>query len=267
MARFADIFEYTEYRPFLGAYYSARKAADRNFSHRFIAKHVHAGSSGWFADIVKGRANLSDTQMLRLTRLLAEYFELLVRFDQAGSLDEKNLLFTRLLAQKGIKPELVGKENFEYYSEWHHSAIRELLFFYDFAGDYAALGKKLRPTLPAADAKRSVLLLEKLGFLRRDAQGRCKPNPGVLKKDPSFRSIHVANLHKANAALAVDSLSLFPKEDRDISAMTLALSEEGFRKAKEELKAMRARLLALAHSEAKPAKVFQCNFHMFPVTE
>lgn len=266
------IFDYTDYRRFLADSYRVRKQADRRFSHRAIAKAVRAGSAGWFADIVKGRTNLSGNHMVALARLLelkpaeSEYFEILVRFDQAGSVDEKNLYFRRLAALKGVKSELVGADRFEYYSEWYHGVIRELLFFHDFRGDFAALGRKLHPAIGAAEARRSIQLLTSLGFIRKEASGGYRPVETTLQKDPAFKALHLANYLKAQAALGMDSLERFPKEERDISSMTLSLSESAFQRAKEEIRALRQRLLALTEEDGSPEKVYQCNFHMFPAT-
>jgi uncharacterized protein (TIGR02147 family) len=268
-----DIFAFVNYRLFLDAYYRARKAVDPRYSHRFIAAHVRTGSAGWFSDIVKGRANLNGSHvvalvgLMRLDRREADYFETLVRFDQAGSVDEKNLHYRRLLSLKGVKPELVGKERFEFYSEWYHAVIRELLFFHDFRGDFGALAKRLNPSISAPEARRSIRLLESLGFIRRNAQGGYKPTSEFLKKDPAFKALHLANYMKANITLGLASLEAVPKEERDISTMTLSLSEEGFAKAKEEIRALRDRLLALTEADAAPSKVIQFNFHAFPVTK
>lgn len=267
-----SIFDYVDYRRFLDDSYRSRKAVDAKFSQRFIAHQVKAGSAGWFSDIVKGRTNLSGNHMLALSRLLkltppeAEYFETLVRFDQAGSVDEKNLHYKRLLSSKGVKPELVGMDRFEFYSEWYHGAIRELLFFHDFRGDFAALARKLQPSISVPEARRSIELLLGLGFIHLEAGGRHVPTAVTLKKDPAFKALHFANLMKSNMALGMESLDTFAKEERDISGVTLSLSAEGFRKAKEEIRALRERLVALTESDDKPEHVFQFNLHAFPLT-
>lgn len=268
-----DIYEFAEYRVFLDAYYRARRTQDPKFSHRYIAAQVRSGSAGWFADILKGRTNLSATHRIALVKMLglkeaeSAYFECLVNIDQAGSVEEKNIHFKRLLTLKGVKPELIGSERFEYYSEWYHSVIRELLFFHDFKGDYAELSKMLRPPIQAAEARKSIRLLEGLGFIKRQSSGTFRPVHTTVKKDPAFRAMHFANFMKANTRLGIESLETLPKEERDISTMTLSLSSEGFLKAKEEIRMLRERLLALTQADKTPDRVYQFNFHGFPVTK
>lgn len=271
-AAFVNVFDYVDFREFLAAYYLARKSREPKFTHRYISAHVRTGSAGWFSDILKGRTNLSDNHLVLLVRLMclksteAEYFELLVRYSQAGSTDEKSLHYMKLLSLKGVKTDLIGAEQFEFYSEWYHSAIRELLLFHPFRGDFAGLGKKLNPAISAADAKKSILLLEKLGFIKKTASKGYASVDATLKKDSNFKSIHLAHFLKSNCALGTESIDRIPKEERDISAMTISLSRNGFLKAKEEIRALRERILALAKTDENPDKVFQCNFHMFPIT-
>lgn len=267
-----NIFAYADYRKYLSDAYQARKSFDPGFSQRFIAQKVRGSSAGWFSDIVKGRSNLSGRHMIPLVKLLrldereAAYFEALVRYDQAGSAEERNLHYQRLIALKGVKPELVGKDQFEFYGAWYHGVIREMLFFRPFAGDYAALARSLRPPIRALQARDSIRLLERLGFIRRGPDGVCRAVAATLKKDPAFRTLNVQNFLRTNMALAMDSLERFPKEERDISTLTLSLSEAGFAKAREELRSLRERLLALMQADPDPDKVFQCNLHLFPVT-
>lgn len=267
-----NIFDFVDYRVFLDLAYKEQKTLNPSFSHRFIASRMGAGSAGWFADLVKGRINLSGNHMVALAKLFGlgsaerEYFEALVLFDQAGSTDEKNVRYRKLLSLKGVKPDLVGQDRFEFYSEWHHAVIRELLFFHDFRGNYAALAKKLQPTIGIQDAKRSIRLLESLGFIRKTAGGGFKPTQATLKKDPAFKALNFANYVKANIDLGAESLESFTKDERDISTMTLSLSAGAYQRAKEEIRALRERLLALTETDESPERVYQFNFHAFPVT-
>ncbi|MEO6096574.1 MAG: TIGR02147 family protein [Fibrobacteria bacterium] len=270
--KFADVFSFVDYRQFLKEYYKSRKAFDPGFSHRFIASQIRATSTGWFSDLVNGRTNISGNHLIKLVQLLdlsgaeAEYFTILVQYDQAGTLEGKTQLYRKLFAIKGVRPELVGKDRFEFYSEWYHAVIRELLFFHDFNGDPSTLAKILHPPISVTEAKKSLRLLEGLGFIRKGPAGTYKSLPATLKKDPAFKSLHLDSYFKSNIRLGAESLETIAKEERDISTMTLPLSKSGFEKAKEEIRALRNRLLALTQSDTSPEKVYHCNFHIFPVT-
>jgi uncharacterized protein (TIGR02147 family) len=268
-----NIFTYTDFRAYLGDYYKARKETDKKFSHRYIQEKVGAGSPGWFADLVKGRGTLSGNHMVSLATLLQlsrsemDYFEAMVSYSQAGSHEEKNRHFQKMLTFKEVRSDLVGIDRIEFFGKWYHTAIRELLFFYPFRGDYAALGKKLSPPIRQSEAKESVLLLERLGFVEPNDIGGYRSKDATLKKDPNFPSIVMANFLKTNIELAVEALDRYPKEERDISALTLSLSEEAFAKVKDDIRALRKRILALTETDKHPTKVYQCNFQFFPLSQ
>ena len=268
-----DIFQFTDFRSYLADTYAFRKSKDRRFSHRYINGKVGASSSGWFSDVVKGRIVLSASYRLKIARVLGlrpkevDYFEAIVAFSQAASSEEKDRCFKKILSFKEVKTDLVGRDRFEYYSRWYHAAIRELLFFWDFQDNYAALAGQLIPPIKTSEAKKAVQLLERLRFISRNPQGRFVPETGALKKDASFKADNLANYHRANLELAIGALEICPKEFRDISALTLSFSPQGFAKAAEEVRSLRKRLLVLMREDSFPEKVYQCNFQMFPVTK
>jgi uncharacterized protein (TIGR02147 family) len=268
-----SIFSYSDYRVFLKDAYEERRGMDPKFSHRFIAGKIGVSSSGWFTEVIKCRVNLAGTHLVKLAVLFllenneTDYFECLVQYNQAASTEERNRYFKKLVSFKEMQVDLVGQEKFEFYSKWYYSALRELLFFHDFKGDYTALAKKLHPPIKASQAKEGIRLLELLGFIQKDAQGCFRPRTSTLKKDTSFRSLFTANYLKANMELGMDALERFPKEERHVSTMTLSYSRPGFQKALAELVAMRKRLVDLMDEDDHPDKAFQLNLQLFPITK
>jgi uncharacterized protein (TIGR02147 family) len=271
-AQDVNIFAYTDFRKYLADYYQARKKAEAKFSHRFIQEKVGASSAGWFADVLKGRTNLAGNHIVRLAKLMllkpteTDYFESMVQFGQAGSLEERNRYFHKMLAFKEVRADMVGMDRLEFYSKWYHGAIRELLFFHPFRGDYAELARKLSPPIRQSEARESVALLERLGMVEPNAIGGYKSKDAVLKKDSSFPSVVMANFLKANMELAIEALDRYSKEERDVSALTISLSEQAFAQVRDDVRALRKKILAMTEVDTAPTKVYQCNFQFFPVS-
>jgi len=267
-----DIFGYLDFRQYLRDFYAAKKAGKRIFSHRFIIGKVRATSPGWFADILAGRTRLTGAQSARLIPLLdlrageEAYFEALVRYGQASGPEERERCRGKLMELREVKAEIVGQDQFDFYSLWYLPVIREILLTTDFRGDFKALGRSLRPALSGTRARRAILLLEGLGLIRQDAKGRYAPVTRTVRKDSSRRSGHVHAYLKANMRLAARALDDLDKDERDISALTLTLSGENLARAKEELRALRRKLLALADLAQDGGKIYQCNLQLFPVT-
>ncbi|MGB7567714.1 MAG: TIGR02147 family protein [Chitinivibrionales bacterium] len=268
-----NIFNYASYRVFLNDYYHFLKQQDNKFSHRLIAYKTGSSSAGWFSDVVGGRINLTGTYLLKLSRLFKltarekSYFEVLVGYDQAGSLDEKNAFMEKMMSFKELNASIVNKNQFAFYSTWYIPAIRELLFCHDFKDDYKALAKELSPPISPQRAKKAIEILKSLGFVKANRSGHLKPCDPIIKKDPHFKSLHWANFMRANMELGIEALDRFKKENRDISAVTICLSEEGKNRASEEIAELRKKLLAISEQDQKRNNVFQCNIQLFPLTD
>ena len=94
-----SIFDYQNYRLFLIDFLNDKKQHEKGFSQRDILKKMGISSSGFLANVLSGRNNLTTTQIALLARVLkfkkseTAYFEALVLFTQAKTLDEKNLYY------------------------------------------------------------------------------------------------------------------------------------------------------------------------------
>jgi uncharacterized protein (TIGR02147 family) len=271
-SRLPDVTVYTDFRKFLRDCYDLQKKRDPKFSHRYFGKKAGYVSSSAFADILKGRRNLSALGALRLARAFGlgksdeEYLLHLVQFNQAGSLEVKNLHYARMLALARIPLDVISPDKYEYFSKWYHAALRELLYFAPCDGDFKALGRRLDPPVPAAKVKQSIALLEKLGMIKKDAEGRFRQTSALLTADSLGESLHVENFQAETMRLAIESLSRHAPEARDMSTLTATLSAESLVKAKAAIKALRQCILALAEKDQHVDRVMQLNIQLFPLT-
>lgn len=272
MTPLPDVTTYLDFRKYLRDSYNAMKNGDAKFSHRYFCRKAGYGSSSSFADILAGRRNLSGSAALRLARALdldkesEEYLLDLVSFNQADSLEMKNLHYAKLLSKGRIKVSSLSSDKYEYFSKWYHAAIRELLFFTPFDGDYKALGRKLDPSLPAHLAKKAVQLLEKLGMIAKDAKGRYRQTAQFITTDGLGDALLVENFQAETMKLAIESLDRHSVEERDMSTLTATLSEESAAKVKAAIKALRQCVLALAEQDRKVDRVVQLNIQLFPLS-
>jgi uncharacterized protein (TIGR02147 family) len=168
---------------------------------------------------------------------------------------------------KEINPSLIGKEHFDFYSKWYITAIRELLFFYDFNDDYRSLGRMLDPPIRPTDAQEAIEVLNSIGFIEKNSKGYYKPITRMITKDNAFRSVHWGNLVTSMMKLAIESVDRHGINERDISAVTLNLSEESMKIAKTEIAALRKKLLAISEHDKNQDTVYQCNFQIFPLSQ
>lgn len=276
------IFDYTDYRGFLKDALQALKDRDPKFSQRWVLQRLGVKSSGWLADMLAGRRNLSRTQSSLFSGLLAlsareeMYFQTLVDYDQARTLPEKNRCYEKLLTFHEIPKDLVDPDRFEYFSHWWVPAIREYLLVEPYRGNPEKLARKLRPAITTAQAKAAVELLERLGMVKRYASGELRPAVEHVKKQSQFSApVHYYRYLKAQMELGLGAMESIPKEERDISAVTVTLSEEGFAALREELKELRRKMVQLSENENRKfwqgvegdsRRVYQAVLELFPVS-
>jgi uncharacterized protein (TIGR02147 family) len=268
-----DIYQYTEYRKFMRDFYEAEKAHNPHFSHRYVAMKVGFKSSGFFAKILQGKTNISAKLALRFADFLklkkreADYFEQLVLFDQAKTESEKQRRFEKMLSFHRSEVKILEAFQYEYFRKWYTIALRELLAFYPFDGDYKALGKMLDPPITAAQARKAVALLEKLGMVCKDSGGVYRQTNAVISTGYDATSMAIHNFLVSSLGLAQESIDRFPRAERDVSTLVMHFSRGMYDTVSEKLKNFRRELLEAVKNDPDPAdRVYQFNFQMFPLS-
>lgn len=265
------IFAFGDYRTFLEAYYSSKKAMNRHFSYRSFAATAGVAPSV-LRDIMAGRRNLTLSVMqkyaeaMKMGRKERRYFELLVMFEQASATSEKNRLFGEMLRLRGqVGMRLLEENHYEFFSEWYHSIIREMVTLPDFVESIEQIAQRISPPITPAQAKASIELLLRIGILKRDAQGRLMQSDAVISSDYEMASSILRSFHGRMISLAARALEEIPREKREISSLTLAVSGENYGRIKERIRAFKEELLAMVVEDAVPSQMIcQLNFQLFP---
>lgn len=266
-----SVFEYTNYRLFLKEYYEERKA-ETGFTYRDFAEMTGMNSTSWLLHLIKGTKNLSQDTSLRIAKALklnraeTEYFELMVPFTQAKTSAAKDQIYQRMLGLKRrLKIVKIGEEQYDYYVKWYHPVVRSLVTKVEFGDDFAKLARCLMPPITPGEAKKSVKLLEKLNLIMRGPDGRYVHKNAVVSTGDEVASLNVINYHKQVSRLAEAAHDRASRDDRDISALTLGISEEDFKIVKARIQAFRKEIMELALASKDADRVYQLNFQFFPV--
>lgn len=268
-----SIYDFRDYRTYLKeAQVSLKKSAGK-YSHRFIAEKVGASSAGWFSNVVSGRISLTGSyrvklaQFLELTTHESDYFDFLVGYEQASTIEEKRIISQKIISHKGIKPEVIGKDQFEFYSHWYISAIRELLFIFDFSDNYKELSQMLIPQISVAEAKKGIKLLKEMNLIELDEENLYRPSSVTIENDSQFIIVHWANQMIAKGELGIEAVSRFTKDERNISELYVPLSEESYSQVVKDIDSFRLKVLALSAEDQQSDRVYQCNIQLFPLSK
>jgi uncharacterized protein (TIGR02147 family) len=268
-----NIFEYSDYRRYLKDYYEVQKSLDPQFTYRYIAERVGFKSAGHFTQILKGLINLSSSMVagfidfLSLNKKEADYFELLVRFDQAKTHAEKRRYFEQMAKFRELKIATLDPLQYEYYDNWYYVAVREVLSYYPFKGDYRALAKKVKPSISPREAKKAITLLERLGLIKKESDGIYKKTAAAVSAVPLGGSIAITNQALQTMRLAQEALDRFPKELRNVSGVAFSVSQKTFEDIQEEIRNFRKKILTLAQADSNPDAVYQFNIQLFPLSD
>ena len=275
------IARYTDFRAYLRDMYAHLKATRPGFSYRSFAKRAGFASGSFLKLVADGLRNLSDDSVLRVAKGLGldreegEVFEALVAFGQAETdpvRDRHYQRFARLVERDPVA-RLSG-DHYAAYSRWYPWVLRELAALDDFVEDPSWLGQRMRPRVKPASISRALEQLLQLGLLVRDAKGRLRPAERTLSTGAEVRSLAVRNFHRRMLELAIESLDKIPKEERNITSVTVTLDPRRYQRVLELLSKLRQEVLA-AEREAlppdptgpAPVQVYQLTLSLIPMTQ
>lgn len=272
-----NVFDYTDYRKYLAEYYSSQKTINPAFSYRYFAKKAGISSSGFYKELIDGKRSLSRSLILKFSGAIkhskkeAEYFESMVYFSEASTVEERKLYFNKMMSYYESKAYRLLREQYEYFSQWYYIVIRELISFVRLKDDFRGLARMLNPPIREDQARKAVNILEKLGLIEKDSEGyysRTSPiiTTGYPLDDARVNFLNVINFQKEMMKMAQEAYNRHSFKKMDMSTLTLSVSEQTFREMKEEIANFRKKLLSMAEKDDHPDRIYQLCHFFYPMT-
>jgi uncharacterized protein (TIGR02147 family) len=268
------VFEYLDYRALLRDLYECSRAEKPFFSYRYIAQKVGFKSAGFFSNILQGRRNMSADTAFRFAALFkfgrreTEYFQTLVQYEQAKQHSQKRFHYEKLLAMRSSTVARLAADKYEYFQKWYYVAIRELLNFFPFRGDYVDLARRVRPHIKPSEAKAAVELLERLELIRRRDDGYYELTDKTISSYPQVPLVAVHTFQLAMMDLAKESIDRFPREKRSISTLSMSMSAGTYKAVEEKLAQFRREVQEMVEKDpAEADRIYQFNFQIFPLAD
>jgi uncharacterized protein (TIGR02147 family) len=269
-----NLFEYQNYRLYLKDYYNDQKKSKKYFSYRYFSKKAGINASAFLYYVINGKRNLTKSSIEKISATIGhskeekDYFENLVFFNQAQTIAEKVMYYSRIVeCRKPLFMKTVDRDQYEFYSKWYHSILRELACMIDFKDDFGLLGAHLVPQIGAREAKASIGLLERLGLIERDEKGLCHRTDAVIGAKASGQDAFIIEKFQTEMIdLAKKSFDAVPRADRLSASTTLSVSKATFELFKMKTREFRKELLEIARLDTAPDRVYQFTFNLFPAT-
>lgn len=269
-----NVYDYIDYHKFLRDFYELEKSLDPTFSYRVFAAAVNIDAS-LLVKILQGKRHISSkgvepfVDFFRFKVAKAEYFREMVAYDKAKSNEQVRKHFETLQKMRPTASRELDEARYRYFQQWFYPVIRSALDVFDYRGsqDAAALGECCVPKLTAMQVQRAVEALLQLGLARCRKDGRVVPTEAHLRTQEHWLSATISDYQESLAGLARDSIGSIPKENRDISTLTMALDSTQIQKIRDILAETRKSIVNVVN--AMPAQicdsVYQLNFQLFPM--
>lgn len=267
------VMEYNNYRLYIRDFYTEQK--DRSgFTWREFAKAANYSSPVFLKLVCDGKANLSEVGIERVASAMGlvgidlQYFRLLVAFCQGKDSASKKQIYQQmrsLAAENSVS--LIGEDQYDYYNSWHNPVLRELAPKMKNATP-AMLASEFEFGVSTNDVKKALALLQNVGLIKKNENGEYeRDEKSVTTGSLEVTSLAVRDMHRQMGELAIRSLEEVPVNERDISGLTLGVSEIAFRKITQEIADFRRRIGAIVMEDEGAERVYRMNLQFFPLTK
>ncbi len=241
-----DIYSYLDYRVFCRDFYHCQKQRDARFSFRSFAKDAGIAGS-YLKHVIDGIRNISVSMSQRFGSAMGlddkelEYFEILVRFNHAQSIDEKAQQLDRLRRKRARALKPLGlTDAVDLLSHWYVVAIKELVVNLNTI-QAKTIQKLLRQKLTDSLIEKTIEHLIRLGWLYEEDGVWCSRASQIQFPD-EVRSYVVRSFHRQMLEIAAEALD-DELEIREFGAATFTFPRSEFPKLKAKIKDMQLELI------------------------
>ena len=269
-----SVYSYSDFQSYLRDYFSARKSSDPAYSHRTMSKELGFPSPNHVKMVMDGKRRIGLRSLNRLLDGLGlrdrekEYFSYLVFFCQAKTSVEKNYYFGLLTGfRTPLTVKTISSNEYEYYNNWYNCVVRELIVREKAPIDFDGLALKIRPRITSAQVKKSLDLLLELGLIAGKDDGTYQHTSRFIGTDREVTSIGIRNHHAKMFDLARDAMDTVPRDKREISSLTVSISDSCRQKIKQRVQEFEDEIIQMVRDDTDVNSVYQMNFQFFPLTQ
>lgn len=270
MDKIIDIFQFTNFRKYLDEYQAARVQTDPDFTRAGACALLGLPKTrSYYNDIVKGKKLSSRmipkfVEVLGLNKKEAKYFEAMVNMDQAKTATERNAFFEELLKQHPDSHRILNEDAYEYYNHWYNSVLFTALEVVDVSDDLEPIQKLIFPKVSVGTLKRSLELLERLGFVRKNEDGFWKSCRDSVSSGAYNNSDLVRQYQLQCFELSKQALLASDESSSDMGTFTFSVSDDAFKAIAKEIQGLKAKVRKIIMQDKKKATgVHQLNIHLF----
>ncbi len=275
IAHSVSIIPFLDYREYLDALFKAIKAQVGAYSFYQFAEDIGYPRSNNVREIMLRRRTLTEKgakkicETLKIRSEQRKYLLLLVKYINERTVAGREKHLNKLLEIRSDHLDSSkDQQNLEYYSQWYHPVLREMMQLDHVETSEEGFQKRLYGRLLPQEIKESIDLLMNLGLIIKNEDA---PGYQLAEKDirPNRRTGILASIrfHQKILEIAADSITRVPDNKRDYNAITLCMDEETYLKAKKIAYEACEKIVALEGEAKSKENVYQFNTQLFPFTK
>lgn len=271
-AQIPSIYEYNDFRKFIADYHKIKHQSDNTYTRSRMSQLLGLPNSrSYLTDVLNGK-KLTNTFVERFIQLFgfkhdeANYFRVLVQFNQAENSNERELYFEQLIAFNKTPKKYLYEQSYSYYKDWYNAAIRAILNVYNFDGkNYSALAKTLFPSITATQARNAVKLLLKLDLIQKNSDGFYKPTSGSISTEEYVRS-ELIKQYQIKCLECAKNVIVSDGPPGVVATNTISISERGRKRIEEQIERFRSQVRSLVQKdEDQPETVYHMDILFLPM--
>jgi uncharacterized protein (TIGR02147 family) len=264
-----SVYAYLSSRDFLRDFLDWAKLNKLGLTHRTVLEKLGITSTGFLANVLSGKSNLSAAQAKAICEVLGlppaemRFFQTLVVFTQGRTIDEKGDALDSLRAQVRARNKHLDPRQYSLFSKWIYPLLFELVALIPVSDNYSELANLFESAVKPEEIKKALEVLE---LIQKNGDGRFEQAQTTLKTGDEIISTDVVKYQQSILKKAIEALDKIPASQRSITATTLPLSAEGLEKVKQESQIFRDKVLNISESEKNSDRVYLLNVNLFPGT-
>ncbi len=267
--------DFLSYRDYLAKLYAELKRDNPSYSYAQLGEDLGFSRSNVLWLVITGRRKLTLKAIVRVVSALSltgtdrKYLETLQRYGSVRRPDEREQVLRDLveLKTKTVTSE-AGKKALEYFSEWQHPVLREMIGLREFVAESNWINARLVLKLTPMEIRRSLELLERLALITYDRKrGRYVQTGGQVLPDRDVERLASVRFHQKMCDIARETVTRVPAARREMNTMTLCVSDEIAMQAGAILHKACEQIMKLEAETKSREQVYQVNVHLFPFTK
>ncbi|MFZ3230908.1 MAG: TIGR02147 family protein [Pseudobdellovibrio sp.] len=235
------------------------------FSLRAFAKKLQLSPSA-LSEIISGKRKISKKMAQRLVERMCLNpieSESILGFFNTKSTNQENTTKSKLQKyRKNLNFLKLSADQFNIISEWQHFAVLSLMETKNFISDLSWISKRL--SITTSELQKTLLRLSDLNLISKKNNKLIPTNTPLITTD-NVTNLAVRKSHYADLDLAKKALDEVSVEDRDFTAITLAVDKSKLAEAKKMIREFQDSL-TLFLEDGKKDEVYKMTFYMYPLT-